>query len=1180
MALRSSYRDEISLVHHLVEILESRLAGRDEKRVVNKSPIDVCHLGVVGPWDPNTERQDLDELDEADEDLRSAEVVPSTNTSLAEEAEISAEVDDEEKDEQEEALTENRSSVRRPPSSLGFEILVQPDEDGLIELDIKATFAIYTPHLPMYGEQLSVVGGLDKLNQSTVEGEEEIGTLAEVWERHEINGGHIELAFNPDVEQIKADDRGQLKQILDQVLSSEYARTDACPDYGSSRKPTVERSNLLTHEAYGALLSNIKQSFPPQIYPQIIPRLDIRIIPWGRDSYRICCYLRNDTPQDTEQRFRDQYNILADVRLIAAITKGLIRPIEILPVPQDYQYDRRVWVVGHNTSAFLGEDNHIYTEALAKYEQPRRVATTEPGARFEDVISDPMGTLRNIHAEMTSYREDWEARIINENRLELEGEALEACKHDLQHFSDEETQFCAGIAALNSDERLLKAFIGMNQVFQKITAGRYDRWRLFQIVFIITQLPALVAREGIREGEWPAGNQRKWGDVLNTADVLWFPTGGGKTEAYLGLISCAALYDRLRGKDFGITAWLRFPLRMLSVQQLQRATKVIWETERVRQDILGESARNSDPISLGYFVGKTSTPNRLETEDFERLEREKDRLLMVATCPDCGGPLEVQLDESCYRIRHICQNCHQEIPLYISDSEIYRFLPTLLIGTIDKIATIGYQTKFALLWGGATWRCPIHGYGTGPKCVKDCPTDKKKPEQVRTQIEPYDAAPSLHIQDELHLLQEELGAFAGHYETLLHYCEENLGGQPPKIVAATATIEGFEHQVQHIYGVKTARRIPERGYDRLGSFYIKPLLDPDTRDVQTARIYVGFRPANLQASDAASLCTTIVLEEIKRLYEHPMDATDWFVDARTETEIRALLLFYTTTLTYVGTLPGGTRIRDSLEREASRIRPGEVRDLQIEYHSSGSSMGELADLIDRLEKPPEWSDEEFIDALVATDIISHGVDVERLNLMFMDSVPEEIARYIQASSRSGRQHVGLVVGTLPSYSLRATSIYHRYKEFHDHMERLVSPIPVNRFAKYAIDRTATGILTGLIFGYFNSIVPEYLLFRYAAENFLRANRAIVSDAAERSYALGDEVYAAGLEYSLSERLDEQIDRFIYNVANSDEKWLTDAIKPKPMTSLRDVERGVQFLPDEDVDMNLIMYMRMRNKKEK
>src|SRR5207302_4565969 len=157
------------------------------------------------------------------------------------------------------------------------------------------------------------------------------------------------------------------------------------------------------------------------------------------------------------------------------------------------------------------------------------------------------------------------------------------------------------------------AFEGMNRIFQR--TSRFDSWHLFQIVFIVSQLPALAIREGIVAGEWPTGIARSWDDVLNWADVLWFPTGGGKTEAYLGLISCAALYDRLRGKSFGVTAWLRFPLRMLSVQQLQRAAVVLWETEQERRSMLGDASANSEPISLGYFVGRSSTPNQLRSDD-------------------------------------------------------------------------------------------------------------------------------------------------------------------------------------------------------------------------------------------------------------------------------------------------------------------------------------------------------------------------------------------------------------------------------------------------------------------------------------------------------------------------------------------------------------------------------------
>ncbi|HSK82106.1 MAG TPA: helicase-related protein [Rubrobacter sp.] len=861
--------------------------------------------------------------------------------------------------------------------------------------------------------------------------------------------------------------------------------------------------------------------------------------------------------------------------------------------------------MGHAASAVVDAGHRwIRTQTLARYEQARSTTKREPAARFENLSRDPFGTLEGIREAMVGYAADWQERLIDRNERGLTPQELVECEKDLTAFRDEESRFAAGLAALVADEKLLDAFIGMNEIFRRTSADRgYDRWRLFQIVFIVTQLPALAIREGTTEGSWPEGVDRSWGDVLDWGDVLWFPTGGGKTEAYLGLISCAALYDRLRGKRFGVTAWLRFPLRMLSVQQLQRAATVLWETEMQRQMLLGEESEDSDPISLGYFVGGGSTPNTIYTGSrgrwsYGRLEQDgslREKLLLVSDCPSCRGERTVGIvvDSEAHRIRHVCSRCSTELPVYVSDEEVYRFLPTVLVGTVDKMAAVAWNPKFSMLWGGAAWKCPEHdehGYGLGDFCVYGCPTNPRRGRSYasrRQVVSPYDPAPSFHIQDELHLLQEELGAFAGHYETLVRSCEMAAGdGLPPKTVAATATIEGFEHQVRHVYGVPNARRFPGRGFDRLESFYATPDADPDNEEgnPKTARIYVAFRPPNMHAADAASLCARLIHEEIGRLHENLYEAAAWLPNARTEEEVGALLRYYDTTLTYVGSKTRGLRVRQSLEREAGRLRPGGSRDLATEFLSGDSSLAEIADTVRRVESPPGWEEEGHLDATVATSVISHGVDVERFNLMVMDGIPEETADYIQASSRSGRRHVGLIVAVLASYSLRASSIYHRFNEYHAHLDRLVSPVPVNRFAKYAAHRTASGVLVGLLYGRYAAVAKtDNLKKRNVAAQLIspseRTNLPFqvapveLLHHVEAAYAVSEGIYPEGLELAIREILRDQTRRFIHVVRGSRKEKIADAVRPAPMTSLRDVDAGVSFQPASNTDWQELEHFR-------
>lgn len=1155
---RPSYRDEVALVRHLATVLEDRLAGRDSDRRVNVHPLDWCYLGVLGPRKPEPAAIELDEQ-QPDVTPDPASDVPQPADAIAgkEAAVVAAPL---ENAPQLETISdgrgdagdkvEHREGVRRPPSALGFEVLVEPDQDGVAELLVDAAFCIFTKHLPTHAEQAMVLG---------TEGGSDGLPLGEIVQRWPVTVTGTSLEVRPESSHVVSD-AGAIQAAIDAALMNAFARPDVARAWPGTR-PTVRSDALRDDTTFTQFLASITGGLKTDQW-QLHGALELRSSRREDGRIRLGCYLRNDTPA-TGVGYQDAFAVIADARLSAVVQRGTLVPVEILPVPEDYQFDRRVWAVGHNTSVAVSDDrSKLRTAALATYEQPRVITRDRPPASFEALASDPIPTLSAIHDAMTAYAADWTNRVIAENALSLAPKPLDACRSDLQGFLSEQEHFASGLAALRADRRLLQAFMAMNRVFGRLAKG-YDAWRLFQVVFIVSQLPSLAIREGLDEGEFPEGVRRTWTSVLDEGDVLWFKTGGGKTEAYLGLSCCAMLYDRMRGKSFGVTAWLRFPLRMLSVQQLQRAMSVVWETERERLSLLGTSANQSDAFRLGYFVGATTTPNSLSDDELKKYgsSEAREALRVVPDCPSCKarGTVVVSVDQQASLFRHRCLACASELPLDISDDEVYRHLPALLVGTVDKMASIGQQWKFGMLWGGTRWRCPSHGYAFGDYClVFGCKVDKKK----RVRVSPYDGPPSLHVQDELHLLQEELGAFAGHYETLIRHCEGAVSTRPSKVVAATATIEGFEHQVRHLYGVRNARRFPGRGYDRLATFYAEPETDSGGH-LHTARVFAAFRCLG-NSADASAFCAEVLHAEIDSLIVEPGRALAFLHDCRTEADVHALMRYYTTSLNYVGSLQRGSRVSQALEQIADRAVPGAGRELNVEYHSSRSTGAEVAQLVHRVESPPERQSEDFLDAIVATNMISHGVDLERINVMIMDGVPDQVAEYIQASSRSGRKHVGLVVVALPAYSLRATSIYHRFAEYHAHLDRMVSPVPVNRFAKYAADRTLPGIAIGLLYG---SRMPKTgstkLKERYHASVLLEALGPALMTEVKGAYAIGQGVYDSSLEAGLVESLERGLDVIRLSIKSSHEKAVRDAVRPAPMRSLRDVEAGVPFQPDVD-----------------
>ena len=1141
------YEHELELVQFLADRLERRLAGREEDRIVNRLPIDHCRLGVLLPSERQVDEPEFAEGESTEErDGSPLEKPAKMAIGPGKTPGGSAKATGEEEIGSVEAR-EERLPSRRPPSALGMELRVRP-EGGEIRLEVEVEFAIYTRHLPTSEEQRRSLG-------DNARGGEAAGpmTLAEVCQRRTVHPGPV-LFRIPIDGSFRADDRGAIQRAIDEILDQACGGPDAMR--ALTRVPEVPKQALASEESFRQWLEKEILHRQP-IRPPLRAALTVDARPRADGDVQIRIYVENRTPSNPNRRSEDYYHILGDVRMTVRLLQGKASPVEILPVPKDYMYDRQVWAVGHNASVEADADRRTFrTRTLARYEQPRLVLRSSENTRFDILSRDPLGALGQILQEMEAFAREWE-RKLSAGELGLDPEALEACRKDLESFREEIDGFACGIAAMAADRRLLEAFKAMNRVMGRMAGSRFDRWRLFQVVFIVCQLPALALREGHCHGEWPPGMRRSWDDHLEIGEVLWIPTGGGKTEAYLGLICCAILYDRLRGKNGGVTAWLRLPLRMLSIQQLQRALRMIWEAEKERQALLGSQADRSDPIRLGYFVGAGSTPNLLRREDLDRLDGQTlERLRLVPNCVACGGRGTVQVhpDRQNMRLLHCCDACGEELPLLISDSEIYRFLPALVVGTVDKIATIGMQRRFGILIRGPEWRC-AHGYGRGESCDFGCRGRQRNPVFIR------DPAPSLHIQDELHLLQEELGAFAGHYETLLRYLAEDGSGHPPKVIAATATIEGFEHQIRHLYGVRRARRFPSRGYQRYRNFYMEPDLAGD--GMKLHRIFVGFRPTGGHPTDIAAWCAEILLETVAEMIENPYQGLAVLQGVKDEKALYQLLELYNMALIYVGTLPGGTRAKEYLAHHY-KFRFG--RELNVEYLSSRSTPAEITSVMDVADHPPPWDAEGHLDAIVATNMISHGVDFERVNLMVLDHFPADVSEYIQATSRCGRKHLGFVVSILPAYSIRASSIYSRFREYHDHLDRMVQPVPVNRFARRAVERTLPGVLCGLIMAGDGLHRLDQIRSSIFSDP---QNKQQLVERLRKAYGLGRGAYENDLERVMDALLRNALSGQELVLRASHQRELWEALRPSPMRSLRDIEPGVPFRPSPEADERML-----------
>ena len=667
-------------------------------------------------------------------------------------------------------------------------------------------------------------------------------------------------------------------------------------------------------------------------------------------------------------------------------------------------------------------------------------------------------------------------------------------KRDLQDFTKERDNCADGVLLLKTHSRLMDTFKWMNLCMKNAVTRQgkdFKEWRLFQLGFILSQVRAVYER--------CCDDSELSDSHLDHTEVLWFATGGGKTEAYLGLLCMGMLYERMYENRYGPTGWMRFPLRMLSVQQFQRLSYVVAEANMVRQtEQLG-----GHPFTIGYFTGD-GTPGGITYKDNQyflpKLSPEQlENLRFVRDCPYCDqkDTIEVQKDLPGVRIRHVCTNSEcwsntqaeagsygegirGEIGIYISDDEVYRYLPTVLVGTVDKLANIGLNFRFRLFFGGATHFCPTHGFNLGGKCQhtelvrgddgnwegKGCKSSSRPrgggDKTIAVQPIPKPGV-SFLIQDELHLMDEDLGNFDAHYESLLEAIQVSYGGRKPKILAATATIKDIEHHVNHLYQ-RQARRFPAPGYKLGESFYTKVIIDNQSKPL-VRRLYAGIMPlgSGQVVSRTSAKASRRYIGLIDELRTNLSDASKaprvakslGFDPARAAALRQHIEDNLSADLVYINSNPRMSDISGYLSDVGGEISPVHPHALL----SGQSSLDEIQAVITHMEtRGPSDNPRQIL----ANAVVSHGVDIEQLNFIVISTWPKSISEYMQVSSRAGRIHPGIVLVVLNSRSIYESSVFSDFKDYHRFMDKLVESVPINRFSPNLLKRTLPGIVSAWV----------------------------------------------------------------------------------------------------------------------
>lgn len=554
------------------------------------------------------------------------------------------------------------------------------------------------------------------------------------------------------------------------------------------------------------------------------------------------------------------------------------------------------------------------------------------------------------------------------------------------------------------------------------------RWRTFQIAFILMNLPSVTPEA---DDEFP--------EDRDFVDLIWFPTGGGKTEAYLGLAAYTIFLRRLiEPSDSGCAVLMRYTLRLLTAQQFQRASALICACETIRQgdqDTLG-----SERITIGLWVGLSLTPNTrqdaLKTlNSLSSRPRETENKFQLLKCPWCG----TRLDDSRklgYRslrtgrpqkvVRFVCPESRclysttkNPIPVLVTDEDIYDEPPTLLIGTVDKFAMLAWREEAGRIFG------------------------------VGMPVSP----PGLIIQDELHLISGPLGTVVGLYEGAIDLlCTHN--GIRPKIVGSTATIRRAEEQCRALYNRPTFQ-FPPPGLDISDSYFAAE--NPDAAGRLYTGVFASAAPSFVTANvrTVAGLlqgCKTLEPLEGKDAVRDPYWTLVQYFNSLRELG-RALTLLQADIPEYMWTIASRLHVPREKVRYLNRIE-------ELTSRKTAQEIPEILEDLGVTYPQDKGSGKRPVDALLATNMISVGVDVDRLGLMLIVGQPKATSEYIQASSRVGRSKnaPGLVVTMYNPGKPRDRSHFEQFRTYHASLYRYVEPTSVTPYSIPSLHRALHALL--------------------------------------------------------------------------------------------------------------------------
>jgi hypothetical protein len=711
--------------------------------------------------------------------------------------------------------------------------------------------------------------------------------------------------------------------------------------------------------------------------------------------------------------------------------------------------DLHIYAVGHGTAVNWQknkqEQMEIWTDFMPTVEVPQ--VTADTGGRSDKVLSfnflQDCGKTDSVIKELISFVDKYELWIDSQknNEKNEDEEDKATAKRIIKNLVIAKKRMYQGVELLKNDNNACLAFSTANKaMLNQWISGDLNKgqnkdisiytWRPFQLAFILMTLES-------------ATNENS--NFRDTLDLIWFPTGGGKTEAYLGLMAFLFIYRRLKypTSSGGTISIMRYTLRLLTSQQFLRASKVICALELIRQK--HTSLFGKEEFSIGLWVGSASSPNTFNQVK-KILDSKQYSKLVLSNCPWCNSIFNQQ--NYVYaedKFHFICRNRECDfgknkdniIPCNVVDEALYDKPPSLLIATVDKFARLAWEERASSFFGKN---------GNRP--------------------------PELIIQDELHLISSALGSIVGLYEVALDTVLISRGMRA-KYIASTATIKNAAKQVKTLFA-RDMSIFPPPGLRYDDSYFAKTV----PLDKKAGRLYVGYLAPLLDRQHCLEPLAGALLSNPMKLFKNDEELLDkWWTQIVYHGSLKGVgnsrTLYQGGVFSYLNKFTV-ENIRSDIENEFNlvlgniknlndfkNIKDKDVqsvvnnylplRDINVKTLTSNQTAEENAQIFDSLARDKDHN--ESIDVALATNMISVGLDVSRLALMIINGQPLTTAEYIQASSRVGRGKTpGIVYVNYYKTQARSLSHYENFRSYHDSFYRFVEPSSLTPFTFQARSR--------------------------------------------------------------------------------------------------------------------------------